>query len=61
MVKMYNRQNCVTWHTLSVDMPCEVCGEEAEVLIDLVKILSTKRTLLCHECRRKWIKGEINL
>jgi len=61
MVKKYNRENCISWWTIPISEPCDICGEKPEVLLQIKKFGSTRMIMLCYECRRKWLRGDLNV
>jgi len=56
-MRKFNRDNCLRWWTISTSDPCGVCGGESKY----VMTFGTRNVLICDECRRRWIKGEINI
>lgn len=60
-MRKINRRNCISFYTIYKNQPCETCGAESDVFIEARSFFGGRIVLLCHSCRRKWLKGEINL
>jgi len=61
MYKKINIEKCSSWWTIPTDCPCDLCGKQSDVVMQLRTFWFRRLTTLCHECRRKWLAGELNI